>query len=71
MTLGEFREFTKDLPDSTELEMQMDDIINEEFFNVKADAVVESTQFYYHGTKTSTYKIVFYEEDSEEDGGGQ
>lgn len=46
MTLGEFKEFTKDIPDDAEFEMQIEDIVNEDFFNVKADAAIDCTHFF-------------------------
>lgn len=70
MTLGEFKEFTKDIPDDAEFEMQIDDgsyIVNE----VKADAAIECTHFFINGKRNSKFKIVFFEEGSEDDGGGQ
>ncbi len=70
MTLGEFKEFTKDIPDDAEFEMQIEDgsyIGNE----VKADAAIECTHFFINGKRSSTFKIIFFEEGSEDNGGGQ
>ncbi len=71
MTLGEFKEFTKDIPDDAEFEMQIEDIVNEDFFNVKADVAIDCTHFFINGKRNSKFTIVFFEEGSEDDGGGQ
>lgn len=71
MKLGEFRELTKNVPDEAEMQTQLYDYCNDEFFTVKADAALKTTQFYDGGKRLFAYEVVIFEEDSEEDGGGQ
>lgn len=70
MTLKDLMQLLDGMPENSEILIEQDDDIYGPF-TVKADVATEIRHYLIDGAIVKAGKIIFFEEDSEEDGGGQ